>query len=246
MRAGRAACPSHAGVVHMKSSCFAAGLALGVLALSALAPQASRAAVVGFEGLPSAECGVISSPFASDGMNFSAIYTMCINSATPTSNGLRFSANETQTLGLTATAQNVPALFMSRQSGAAFDLVSIDLAELFKNSDFAASFNAETVTVSGTTASSGTVTQTFVLDSFSDGPGGNADFQTFAFDSSFTDLLSVSFSAADNDNANPYYLIDNIVYADTVVEPTVSEPGMAAVLGFGLAALGFARRRRAA
>jgi hypothetical protein len=230
----------------MKTLSLTAGLALAGLVLAAGLPRASHAITVGFEALPSGECGAISPPFASDGMTFTATATTCINTATPVSNSFRFSANGTQTLGIVNSTNGAQTLTMARSNSAAFDLISIDVAELFEIGDFAFANNAETVTVTGTTSGSGTVSQTFTLDGFSDGPGGSTDFETFAFSSSFTDLLSVSFSAISLTTGTAYYLIDNVVYAGTPSEPTVSEPGMIAVLGLGLTVLGFHRRRRAA
>lgn len=75
----------------------------------------------------------------------------------------------------------------------AFNLTSIDLAELNGN-------NVANVTFVGNYQAGGTTTQTFTLD------GAAFAAQTFAFNSSWTGLSSVTWTQVD-----PYHQFDNIV-----------------------------------
>lgn len=109
---------------------------------------------------------------------------------------------------------------LSADNGSAFNLVSIDLAEI----------DAGTATVgfTGFLAGGGTVTQSFTLDdSFTTGTG----FETFVF-SGFSDITSVKW-----DNGNPYHQFDNIVAS------TVPLPAAVWLFGSGLLGLfGLSRR----
>ena len=111
---------------------------------------------------------------------------------------------------------------LSRQDGSAFDLFTIDLAELNGNvtpPEFL------TVTFDGLLATGGTVTQTFQLD-------GNAfGLETFSF-VGFTGLSQVSWT-----QDTPFHQFDNIV-------TTIPVPAAAWLFGSGLLGLiGVARRR---
>ncbi|MGC4076151.1 MAG: PEP-CTERM sorting domain-containing protein [Rubrivivax sp.] len=110
---------------------------------------------------------------------------------------------------------------LARTDGGLFSLLSIDLAELF--ADPAAPVH---VLFSGLLADGGTVQQGFTLD-------GLFGAQTFAFDASFTNLVSVSWA-----NTADYHQFDNIAVAE------VPEPGSAALAGLALVSLGATLRRR--
>jgi hypothetical protein len=102
------------------------------------------------------------------------------------------------------------ATALTKDGGGAFNVESIDLAELTPTSDTTA------VTFTGTRADGSTVSATFTTD-------GLEGFETFTFDG-FTDLVSLSWS-----QDYPYHQFDNIVLTFAVVDPppktlTVDDP----------------------
>lgn len=118
------------------------------------------------------------------------------------------------------------ATMLSRQDGTAFNLFSIDLAEL--NGDVLNPPPFLTVTFDGLLASGGTVTQTFQLDGIAFG------LETFAF-TGFTGLSQVSWTQGP---AGLSHQFDNIVTAIPV-------PAAVWLFGSGLLGLtGVARYRR--
>jgi PEP-CTERM motif len=86
------------------------------------------------------------------------------------------------------------------------------------------------LTLTGTKADNGTVTETYSLSQDA--------FQTLTVNADFTNLVSVQFDAYGLDNRAAY---DNIV-----VDATVPEPASLALLGIGLAGMAVARRRKTA
>jgi hypothetical protein len=115
---------------------------------------------------------------------------------------------------------------LTQADGGAFNLYSIDIANLFTQSVSPFSQTTSTITFTGLLRSGGTVTQLYTT---------TADdlLHTVNF-SSFNDLTSVSWVQ----EGMPYHQFDNV----TVSPTAVPEPGTIAVLGLG--ALGLLRRRR--
>jgi hypothetical protein len=89
-----------------------------------------------------------------------------------------------------------------------FSLMQFDLGEMFP-----APFRAHTVTVTGNYFGGGTVVSAFTLDLLADGPGGVPDFQTFSFDSTWTNLVSAIFvgSGAVSEAGGNAFSMDNLV-----------------------------------
>jgi hypothetical protein len=109
-------------------------------------------------------------------------------------------------------------LRMTQVGGAAFNVTSIDLADVFRGA------GGQTVTLIGTRADTSTVTQNFVL--------GPDNLQTFAV-VGMTNVTSMTL----DDGTSSFFQFDNIN-----VSP-VPEPATMAVVGIG--ALALLRRRRA-
>lgn len=110
---------------------------------------------------------------------------------------------------------------LAKIGGGAFDLASIDLAELALGGS---SYN---VSFTGATISGGAVNQTFTLD-------GLAGAETFLFDPSFTNLTSVVWV-----NSAAYHQFDNINTTAAVPEPETY-----AMMLAGLGLVGVWSRRR--
>ena len=129
---------------------------------------------------------------------------------------------------------------MTRIGGGTFSLLSFDAGEDF---DFGFGRHAPTLSLTGFLSGGGSLTQSFAIDGLYDGTGGIADFQQFILGPGWTDLISVEFVGTgvppSPDEQNNNFVLDNLAVA-------TPEPGTLALLGLGLAGLGFTRRRRAA
>jgi len=124
-----------------------------------------------------------------------------------------------------------------------FSLSSIDLGEFVKNGSEFEIVVADSVLVTGHLSGGGTVSTTLNLDLLSDGNDGVADFQTFSFDPTWTDLLFVEFYAT----RQVHDLAVTGVSFDNIVVSTVPIPPAAWLFGSGLLGLiGVARRKKAA
>ncbi len=115
---------------------------------------------------------------------------------------------------------------LTSQSGSAFSLQAFDFG-----SGYAKAVDAVSkLTLTGTLASGGTVSQVFDLSSQS--------FQTLLVNASFSGLSSVTFDAYGPNNRAAY---DNIVVNSV---STVPEPANLALFGLGLAAVAAVARRK--
>ena len=115
---------------------------------------------------------------------------------------------------------------LTQQGGGLFSLSAFD----FASGDPVGSDDVSMLTLTGTKADNGTVTETYSLS--------QDTFQTLTVNADFTNLVSVQFDAYGLDNRAAY---DNIV-----VDATVPEPASLALLGIGLAGMAVARRRKTA
>jgi hypothetical protein len=145
--------------------------------------------------------------------------------------GDAFASNGTQFMGIDAFGG--PTTTISPVGGGPFAFNSIDIGEW---SFGGGTLWARHVVVTGNLFGGGTLSRTLDLNGIFDGPGGVADFQTFAFDASWTNLSSVVLQGTGGDPGN-YFGIDNVVVN------AVPEPGTLTLIGFGSAYL-IRRRRR--
>ncbi|VGO17081.1 hypothetical protein PDESU_05676 [Pontiella desulfatans] len=99
-------------------------------------------------------------------------------------------------------------LVIAPTNGATFSVLRIDLSEYSMSFDYPAP-----VAFKGNKADGGEVSVTFSTDGAMDGPGGDADFETFVFPAEFTDLVSLEV-------ASDFYGMDNLeVVENTVIMP---------------------------
>jgi hypothetical protein len=214
------------------------GFAVG-LACFAVAGSAS-ALVIDFESYhpPLPLCSLLPKPsFTTQGFVFTALDSgnnnlVCFDgSPNGASNGTKaYVGNGYQLIQLT------------KQDAAAFDLVSMDIAEGFRafpNS------NAKNIDITGALAGGGTVSLNFVLDAVIDGPGGAQDFQHLVLPTTFRDLSSVTFALH---GVSPFTGISDAYFDNLDVggDPpaTAPEPAALTLLGAGLLALTRLRSRR--
>ena len=121
-------------------------------------------------------------------------------------------------------------IVMTRSGGGEFDLSSFDLGEPFSLQSFPGASNFR---ITGTRADTSQITTTFLVD-------GIAGFQTFN-PVGFTGLVSLLFQSDGTASADENRSLDNIVV--TASTTAVAEPPLYMVLGLGLIALAYSRRR---
>jgi hypothetical protein len=122
------------------------------------------------------------------------------------------------------------------QAGGVFSLNAIDFGEWLGTNP------PTTIQINGVGGSSPTAT--FVLDGFTDGPGGAPDFQTLTFDATWSNLTAVTLNGIGGPldvNGRPLgsFALDNVV-----VTTAVPEPASLLLMGTGLAAAVRSLRRR--
>jgi hypothetical protein len=149
----------------------------------------------------------------------------------------RGSSNGTTVGSVFSGANGASATFtVSRTDGADFNLLSIDLAELFNDGDFAEIGGSTVYNFTGFKTGPDVTTQ-LVLDGFSDGSGGAADFETFSFGAEWSGISGFFVSALypSNNTFWNYAAFDNI--SVSLFNPS-AVPVPAAVWLFGTALIG--------
>ncbi len=208
---------------------------LGAIALSiALSAGLSSAAMIDFEDLgvaagtqinPSDGVGVVTGGFN---------YTPGPNNASGLNdlhigNQLTFTAYNGTTVG-----GSHDDVVLTLVTGGVFSLQQFDFAGFPNNTEIAFS-------VTGTLFGGGNVVANFTPDGLVDGPGGVVDFQTFFLPGTFVNLTSVTWTHFGQGTTQGLFALDNIG-VDGAQAP-VPEPATFLMLGAGLAALGFFKRR---
>lgn len=128
------------------------------------------------------------------------------------------------------------ALVMSRTDAAAFDVFSIKLSHIYGNQAFV----PMSVNFTGTLADASTVFQSFTI--LAQPAGEPPTLGAHTFDSTFRDLVSLSWIGHSSSGFH-FYQFDDIVL-DADVTTTTPEPATLTLLVTGLAAVAFASRRR--
>nr|WP_315217297.1 PEP-CTERM sorting domain-containing protein [uncultured Duganella sp.] len=134
------------------------------------------------------------------------------------------------------------SLTMTRTGGGLFGLSSFDGAGTFNFGD-GSTFIPNQIDVTGVLVSGGTVYQSFQIDK-STGINGGLNFTSYAFSSSFTNLVSVRFTSSGSDLPHfNGFSVDNI---NAKAVSAVPEAETYAMLLAGLGMMGFIARRRKA
>ena len=200
-------------------------IAVLALTLSVIGLGRAGAVVIDFEALEHAGSGQQALPgtgkfYTEKGFNF--------DSSAPLFNFATWGTNSSNYFGSTALwngdgTGTTGITTLTRAGGGAFDLDSIDIAELNATLGGSASVTFEAVLSGG-----GTISTSFTTDGFRT-TGDLTSFQTLNF-SGFDDIVSVSWL-----QVTPFIQFDNVVI-DGATE--VSEPGALATFMAGLTLLG--------
>lgn len=130
-------------------------------------------------------------------------------------------------LGSTALFNNAVngTTVLTKNDGAIFDLISIDLGELYEP------FDSSTVTFVGKKTDNSTISNTFSLD-------GIKGFQTFNF-TDFTNLVSANWL-----QIPPFHQFDNIVVSDSTTKSVPEPASLMGILGLGAFGITSVRKRK--
>jgi hypothetical protein len=209
---------------------------------SFLATAQAGTVTLNFEdlSLPPTGLGSLGVPYDSQG------YTLVSNSGFsvrgPGTDSANYTPDTSQGSGVVTTSLAAFApgsMTLVRDDGAAFDLVSIDLAREFRFNTPDVGQGYPQVTFTGTTAGGGTVTQTFTADQV------DFYFRTFTFSSTFTNLLAVSWDQPPFTSGTPTNPAPGLHQFDNVVLSTsVPEPSSFVLLGSAVAVAGLSAHRR--
>jgi len=190
-----------------KHCLLVAGATLAILAPS----QAAQAVIIDFQSLEQNNPIVngVGFTYTEDGFTLD-------NLSTPNPFGV-FGTQAPRYAGSTALFNGTPGGItrLTQNGGGLFDLNSIQLTSL--NGSYSV-----TVNFTGTKADSSTVTQSFTTDAIL------STLETFTFNSSFTNLVSVQWIQAD-----PFHQFDNIN-----VTPVPEPSAILGLLGLGLLGIG--------
>ena len=142
-----------------------------------------------FEDLSLPPTGLVSQWTPYDSQGYTLVSTSGFSVRGPGTDSANYTPDTSQGSGAVTTslaAFSPGTMTLVRDDGAAFDLVSIDLAREFRFNTPDVGQAYPQVTFTGTTVGGGIVTQSFTADQV------DFYFRTFAFSSSFTNLLAVS------------------------------------------------------
>jgi len=211
MRIARPRCRSRSVPHRSRRARTARSRSVGLVAAALLAGAAPAGAItIDFEALAPGPLGgeeIVASPYLEEGFRVSAPEFVTYHPGNAKYAG-------SQALAATGAEDDIT---LERLDGAAFDLLSISLSELFARSNQDVS-----VTFEGLRADTTTVQQTVDLD-------GSFGFESFSL-TGFTDVVSVTWQQVAD-----FHQFDEIL--------ATPEPGTALLVGLGAGALAAFRRR---
>lgn len=201
-----------------------------------LAVQAqAHAMIVDFEDVPA----YIEEDFSSNGFDFILVGEGATVTPTGSFCGPQCPDNGTKYV-VAPYSTDSASLTMTRSGGGLFGLTGFDGAGGFNFGD-GSTFIPNQIDVTGVLAGGGTVYQSFQIDK-STGSNGGLNFTSYAFSSSFNNLVSVRFSSSGS--ADPQFdgfSVDNV---NATAVTAVPETETYAMLLAGLGMTGFVARRR--
>ena len=194
-----------------KHCLLVAGATLAILAPS----QAAQAVIIDFQSLEQNNSG-----FNNVGFTYTEDGFTLDNLSTPSPFAF-FGTQASRYPGSTALFNNTinGITRLTQNGGGLFDLNSIQLTSLVGN-------DSVTVNFTGTKADSSTVSQTFTTDAIL------STLETFTFNSSFTNLVSVQWI-----QASPFHQFDNINVTPSAT-PVPEPSAILGLLGLGLLGIG--------
>ena len=206
-----------------------------IFACGAILSFHAQAATVDFEDVPA----YTSANFSSNGFDFKLVGDYALVTPTGFLCGPQCPDNGSQYV-VAPLGPESTSLTMSKTGGGLFDLSSFDGAGTF-NFGEGSTFIPNQIDVTGVLAGGGTVYQAFQIDK-STGSNGSLNFTSYAFSSSFTNLVSVRFSSSGSDQPDYNgFSVDNI---NATAVTAVPEAQTYAMLLAGLGMMGFVARRR--
>lgn len=209
--------------------------ATALFACGAILSTHAQAAIVDFEDVPVFAAG----DFSSNGFDFNLVGEGAMVTPDGSYCGQQCPDNGSHYV-VAPYGPDTTSLTMTRSGGGLFALSSFDGAGTFNFGD-GSTFIPNQIDVTGVLAGGATVSQSFQIDK-STGANGGLNFTSYAFSSSFNNLVSVRFSSSGSDlDAFNGFSVDNI---NATAVSAVPEVETYAMLLAGLGMTGFAARRR--
>lgn len=206
-----------------------------VAATALLAASGAHAVTIGFEGVAPAGGQTTGTPYSEGGYTMTGSLDPLIINGIFSATAFPLNTNGSDVFGWSGSSAP-QTISLAEDTNALFSLTSVDASNLILSA-FTGFIPGMAIDVTGFNGASVVATANLAI---------TPDvWMTYSL-TGFTGLTSVAFMGTNFPDLD--YAIDNIVVGLTPPTPAtgVSEPGTLAIIGFGLAGLGFMRRKRAA